>query len=154
MAAELDNGDIIIVDRSIRTSALVKPGTTDADNGFFMDGVGYIFGKAFVVGQARSGQMIDVSSSIDDLQTKIRFGEDPFISTFTDMLTQNGIDIKGDLHVDNQFIPIYSVISMLGLLPEDKKTEVMMLSQIDIESGVNPTLLLTTFAKNLGGHLS
>lgn len=152
MAAVLQSGDVLYTDAAQHSEALTHPETVRSTEGFYVAELGYFFGKAVVVGQDSSGRIVDPQLSLAELESSVRFEQDPFISSYETFLTQNDHNLESSIDVDGKMIPTRYILNVLSLLPESKKSEVLMMAQIDIGNGLAPTALLSSFAKHLGDN--
>lgn len=153
IAAIFKNGDVLYTDATQHSEALTHPETVRSTEGFYVAEFGYFFGKAVLVGQDSSGRIVGSQLSLSELENSIRFEQDPFISSYETFLTQNDHNLESSIDVDGKMVPTRYILNVLSLLPESKRSEVLMMAQIDIENGIAPTALLNSFAKHLGSNI-
>lgn len=150
IAAVLESGDVLYTDAAQHSEALTNPETVRSVEGFSIPGLGYFFGKAVVIGHDSSGRIVDAQLSLEELKSSVRFEQDPFITSYETFLTQNNHSLESSIDVDGKMVPTRYILNVLSLLPESKKSEILMMAQIDIGNGLEPTVLLGSFAKHLG----
>jgi len=150
IAAILQSGDVLYTDDTQHSEALSHPEAVRSTKGFYVADLGYFFGKAVVVGHDSSGRIVDAQLSLEELKSSVGFEQDPFITSYETFLTQNNHSLESSIDIDGKMVPTRYILNVLSLLPEGKRTEILMMAQIDIGNGLEPTVLLGSFAKHLG----
>lgn len=154
LGATFQNGDVVYVDDNGHSKALLNVENLEEQEGFYVQGFGYLYGKALMTGSDQSGESKSPSMTLEEFIAKVSFDKNPFIVWYENFLSRTGIDIGSSIKCDYQnsekLIPIPYILNVLSLLPESKKNAIKMMAEVDISKGLSPLDLLKHFASNLG----